>query len=114
MYEWSILTSTNGDNIFIEDENGKILYNWNSERILEGIAFGHQLRYVDQVVTSGFGAFEDGNEAIGFGEGWRVELLANSGKVNYGILPYRRAHTVTTPCTLVGLRHGYCLQHSTT
>ena len=87
MYEWAFLTSTNGDNIFIEDENGKILYNWNSERILEGIAFGHQLRYVDQVVTSGFGAFEDGNAAIGFGEGWRVELLANSGKVNYGILP---------------------------
>ena len=87
MYEWAFLTCTNGDNIFVEGEDGKIKYNWNSEKIMDGLAFGHQLRFVDQVVTSGFGPFEDGNAAIGFGEGWRVEFVANAGKVNYGILP---------------------------
>lgn len=86
MYEYAFLTGTNGDNYFIEDEEGNVKFNWNSERILEGLAFGHQLRYVDQVVTSGFAPFENGTAAIGFGEGWRVDFIAD-GDINYGILP---------------------------
>ena len=42
---------------------------------------------MDKIATSGFAPFEDGNAAIGFGEGWRVEFVANAGEVNYGILP---------------------------
>ena len=87
MYIWAFLTVSNGDNIYVEDENGRVKYNWNSENILEGLAFGHQIRYVDKIATSGFAPFEDGNAAIGFGEGWRIDFVADANKVNYGVLP---------------------------
>ena len=75
----------NGDNIFVEGEDGKSSttgtpadHGWLSVR--------SSVRFVDQF-TSGFGPFEDGNAAIGFGEGWRIEFVASAGKVNYGVLP---------------------------
>lgn len=87
MYVWAFLTITNGDNIYVLDENGQYKYNWDSEKILQGLEFGAQLRNVDKVLTSGMAAFEQGNAAIGFGEGWRVDGFAKGGNINYGLLP---------------------------
>ena len=89
MYVWAFLTISNGDNIYVLDENGRYKYNWNSERILQGLEFGAQLRNVDKVLApGGMAPFEQGNAAIGFGEGWRIDGFADgSHGVNYGILP---------------------------
>lgn len=89
MYIWAFLTISNGDNIYVLDENGRYKYNWNSEKIIQGLEFGAQLRNVDKVLALGQGMapFEQGNAAIGFGEGWRISGFAESGKINYGILP---------------------------
>lgn len=88
MYIWAFLTITNGDNIYVLGEDGKYKFNWNSEKIIQGVEFGAQLRNVDQVLVSGMAPFEQGNAALAFGEGWRIDGFAKGDHdVNYGILP---------------------------
>ncbi len=91
MYVWAFLTISNGDNIYVLDEDGRYKYNWTSERILEGLEFGAKLRNEDQVLVAGIEAFEQGNAALGFAEGWRIEGFAKGDHdVNYGVLPLPR------------------------
>lgn len=86
---WAVFTVTNGDNIYVLDENGQYKYNWNSEQILEGLAFGSQLQHQDKVTVASINPFEDGNAALAFGEGWRIGFTADKG-INYGLLPLPR------------------------
>lgn len=83
---YAYLVCSNGTNLYVPGPDGRILYNFNSQPVLEAIAFGHQLRYVDGV-NSTSGGFEQGTVLFAYQATWQLDGLKTSG-MNYGLIPY--------------------------
>lgn len=82
---WAYIVCSNGTNLFVPGPDGRMLYNWNSEPVLEAIQFGRQLAYVDQVNTSG--GFDQGTVLFAYQATWQLDGLKTSG-MNYGLIPF--------------------------
>jgi len=85
LYTWAYLVVMNGTNLNVPGEDGRLKYNWNSEPVLEAMAFGRQLASIDRVVTNT--GFMEGTVAMSFRATWQLDGLRDSD-LRYGLIPF--------------------------
>ncbi|NLJ75394.1 MAG: extracellular solute-binding protein [Firmicutes bacterium] len=85
LYTWAYLVASNGSNLFVPDETGKLIYNWNSEAVMAAMSFGRQLASIDRVTTTG--GFSEGSVLMSFQATWQLDGLKDSG-MRYGLIPF--------------------------
>jgi len=82
---WAYIVSSNGANFFVPNEEGRLIYNWNDEAILEAMAFGRQLASIDRVNSSS--GFNEGQTLFAFQATWQLDGLLESD-LNWGLIPF--------------------------
>lgn len=82
---WAYVVSSNGANLYVPDEAGRLIYNWNNEAVLEAMSFGRQLASIDRVNSTG--GFMEGEALMAFQATWQLDGLVDSD-VRYGLIPF--------------------------
>lgn len=104
LYTWAYLVASNGVNFFVPNEEGRLIYNWNDEGVLQAIEFGRQLNYIDKVNTTS-GGFTEGRTLFAFQATWQLDGLLTAD-VNWGLLPFPKGPSAKNHSMYTGFIGG--------